>query len=214
MTRRPVAGATPNRSALEGTPPTTGWTRLLRAGVFGTASLLLAGLAHVLGGGGRPDLGLGLLLVAATGTVAVVLTARRCGLPLLLPTLGAEQLTLHALLTDGGSMSCAAMPAVHGGAMACAPVAAAAPHGSTVSTWLMFGSHALATVVTAWLLARGEAAVWRLAERLVRAALPTVTRWPSLALTGTGGPLPAPVVSPHRADPPPRGPPACLPAVG
>src|SRR3954454_10511944 len=143
MTARSAAPAQAPAPGFQGPLPTTGWTRLLRAGAFGTASLLLAGLAHVLGGGGLPDLGLGLLLVAATGTVAVVLTARRCRLPLLLTTLGAEQLTLHALLTDDGSLSCAAMPAVHGGAMACAPLAAAAPHGSTVSAWLMFGSHAL-----------------------------------------------------------------------
>ena len=204
--RRPRAP----RSPLWGNSADDGVARVLRAGVFGTASVLLAGLAHVLGGGRLPDLGLGLLLVAATGTVAVVLTARRCRLGLLLTALGAEQLTLHALLASSGSASCAAMPAVHAGAMTCAPVDAAAPHGSTTLALLMLGGHALATVVTAWLLARGEAAVWGLADRLVRAALPAVTPWPAAPGARASSPLPARVVSPHRTDPPPRGPPTLL----
>jgi hypothetical protein len=215
---RARGSAPPTPTALSAaTPPTAGWARLLRATAFGTASLLLAGLAHLLGGGRLPDLGLGLLLTAATGMVAVVVTARRCRLPLLLTVLTAEQLILHLLFAADGVRSCAAtstMPALHNNAVICGSEAAAQTLAHPL-TLLMLAAHLLATALTAWLLARGEKALWRLADRVVRAALPTLASWPAaapreLALT----PLRALTAAVHRDDAPTRGPPRVCPAVG
>jgi hypothetical protein len=197
------------------TVPTTGWARLLRASAFGTASLLLAGLAHLVGGGELPDPGLGLLLIAATGMVAVVVTARRCRLPMLLTVLGAEQLLLHALLDSSEPVAACAQPAVHGG-MVCLPVTgpAAVAVGHSLSL-VMFSAHVLATVLTAWLLARGEAALWRLADRVVRAATAAVTSWPAAApRVLVVSPLRSMTARVLRDDAPPRGPPARCSALG
>jgi hypothetical protein len=211
---RRSAPAAPTPSGSPG--PTKGWTRLLRASVLGTASLLLAGLGHLAGGGETPDLGLGLLIVAATGMVAVVVTARRCGLPLLLTVLGAEQLVLHALFTGADPAGCASPAAsmLHGAAI-CLPggdaVRNAASHPLPL---LMLAAHLLATVLTAWLLARGEAALWRLADEVVRAATAAVTPWPAagprVLAVGSLGTMTARV---FRDEVPPRGPPAAWPAV-
>jgi hypothetical protein len=197
--------------------PVRGWARLLRVAALGTSSLLLAGVAHVAGGGHLPGLGLGLLLIAVTGALAVVLTARRCRLPLLLLVLGVEQIVLHTLFEASRPMDCAAaaiMPAVHEPAMLCRPVAAVATGDHSLSL-VMLVAHVLATAVTAWLLSRGEAALWRLADSVVRAALPRTTPWPA-------APPQAPALSPlrtlvalvHRDDAPPRGPPAIGLALG
>jgi hypothetical protein len=197
------------------TVPTTGCTRVLRVTAFGAASLLLAGLAHILGGGRLPDLGLGLLLTAATGMVAVVLTARRCRLPLLLTVLGAEQLILHALFTDADPVPCAtsAIPALHGGATCLPPAEAAVAAASHPLPLLMLAAHLLATVATAWLLARGEAALWRLADRVVRAATAAVTPSPSSAPAVLSvSPLRTLTARVLRDDAAPRGPPTPWPA--
>ena len=51
------------------------------------------------------------------------------------------------------------------------------------ATWFsMVGGHVLATVVTAWMLARGEALLWQLADQIVRASLPPAALWPAAAL--------------------------------
>jgi hypothetical protein len=183
--------------------------------VFGTASLLLAGLAHLVGGGQLPDPGLGLLLVAATGMVAVVVTARRCRLPMLLTVLGAEQLLLHALLDSSEPVVACAEPTLHGG-MVCLPVTgpAAVAVGHPLSL-VMLGAHVLATVLTAWLLARGEAALWRLADRVVRAATAAVTSGPAAApRVLVVSPLRSMTARVLRDDAPPRGPPARCAALG
>lgn len=162
--------------------PTSGWARLLRVAGFGTASLLLAGLAHLLGGGRLPGPGLVLVLTAVAGTIAAALTARRCRLPLLATVLAAEQVLLHALFAAAGPMHCttvAAMPPSHLGLPGCAPgvvAATVAPAAQHSGSLVLLCAHAVATALTAWLLARGEAALWRLAERVVRAALPPRSR--------------------------------------
>jgi len=153
--------------------PLTGGMRLLRAGVLGTATLLLATGAHLLGGGELP--GPGTLAVATflVGLLAVTVTARRVRLRLLLPLLGVEQGLLHVVLdatTSPTTCSPAAGHALHaaGAALTCAPgqpMAMSAPAG-----WSMALAHLLATAVTAWVLTRGEATLWALAERVVGAA--------------------------------------------
>jgi hypothetical protein len=78
------------------------------------------------------------------------------------------------------------------------------------ATWLpMVGGHVLATVATAWILARGEALLWQLADRIVRASLPPAALWPAAAFRVLAvGPL-APLYLPPTWDTAsPRGPPA------
>ena len=197
--------------------PTAGWTRLLRIAVFAVASLLIAGLAHLAGGGRPPSAGLGLVLAALTGTVAAAVTARRCRLPLLAVVLSAEQVVLHLLFAASGPMDCAsaaAMPVSHLGVLSCPDGAATATAHS--ESLLMLGAHTFATALTTWLLARGEAALWRLADRVVRAALPLLAaRWPARApRVRVLPPLPAArAASPHQPAAP-RGPPAGCTATG
>ena len=194
--------------------PTAGWARLVRVAAFGGTSLLLASLAHLVGGGQLPGAGLLLVLAVVTGAVAAVVTARRCRLPLLLTVLTVEQVGLHTLFT-AGPLDCpaapavltAAMPAGHTGSLICTPgLDATAGHPDPL---LMWAGHLLATALTGWLLARGEAVLWRLAERVVRAAHPPRTSWPALAPRPRAFPLllrlPAP---PPEGDAAPRGPPA------
>ncbi len=191
--------------------PTGGWVRIVRVTVLSGASLVLAALAHLLGGGALPSPALSLPLLLITGTIAALVTARRCRLPVLLPVLGAGQLILHLLLeassrTPGAAAGSVTTP--HTGHALCPAGLAAAVHAPS---WLMLAGHLLATALTAWVLARGEAALWRLADRFVRAARPQLTAWPaslpSLRVLET-----QPLLTPswRSDDAAPRGPPRWL----
>lgn len=157
-------------------PPLRGARRVLRSAVLGSASLALAVGAHVAGGGAAPGAGLLLLTAALVGLVALTATARRVRLTWLAPLLGLEQALLHALFQALGStavLCTAATSAGHAGhhadaALACVPAAGSAT--MTMPDWPMLLAHLLATLATAWLLVRGESALWSLAERVVRAA--------------------------------------------
>ena len=50
------------------------------------------------------------------------------------------------------------------------------PMAAAEASWQMIVAHAAATAVTAWMLARGEAWLWRTAEQAVRVAGTTLTR--------------------------------------
>jgi hypothetical protein len=153
-----------------------------------------------------------LLLAAGVGTVAIVVTARRCRLPRLLTVLLAEQLVLHAVLGASSPAGCPAMPTMadgHGAAM-CTGLGAGdlaqTPHSISLA---MVASHLVATVLTAWVLTRGEAALWRLADRIVDATRPPQTSWPVAAPhIRVVGSLPAAHVLLRGQDAAPRGPPS------
>ena len=198
--------------------PTRGAVRLLRTGVLSGSSLLLAVVAHALGGGPPPGVRTILLLACVTAAVALAATAQRCRLSFLLPLLGAEQLLLHLLLPAAGPAACAGpggtMPAGHLGTLPCAALAdgsaADQPGGPG-----MLAAHAVATALTAWLLTRGEAALWRLADHVVRAALPALAVLPPLrrpVRAHASRPAPHPVTLAEDAAP--RGPPVLAPAAG
>lgn len=145
--------------------PVRGGWRLVRAGVLGGSSVLLAVGAHLLGGGVGPSAAVVALTVCLAGLIAVSVTARACRLPLLLTVLGLEQAGLHLLF---GATSAAAScgpgpgPAAHGlhaGAMCVSP----AGHAGMAEPGLsMVVAHVAAVIATAWLLARGERWVWAL----------------------------------------------------
>ena len=189
--------------------PVRGGWRLLRAGVLGGSSVLLAVGAHLLGGGSAPSAAVVALTVCLAGLVAVSVTARRCRLPLLLTVLGVEQAGLH-LLFGAASAAASCSPTVgsaahglHVGAM-CA--SAAGPGGMAEPSLGMVLAHVAAVIATAWLLARGELWVWALVAtataavtvrpsrrrsrpaRLVPVAVFAVAGSPLLALAPTRGP--------------------------
>ena len=187
--------------------PTTGRVRVARAGVLGGTSLVLATGAHVLGGGSLP--GVGVLLVAGMllGLLAAVLTARRVRLPALLALLGVQQLALHELFGLAAAAptctSTASTYAARGGhaahliggadplVSACAGAAGAMAMPGAPA-WVMPAAHVAALLVTAWVLACGEAWLWRTVARVAAAAGLAVGH-PSLPAPQRGRPVAPPV---------------------
>lgn len=175
---------------------------LLRTGLLSIATVSLAAGAHVLAGGTLPALPVLAALIALTLLVSVLATKVRLGLPAMTAVLGAGQLLLHeafgALSGTTGPM--AGMPTGHqhddGAAFASAlqhlstgpgsPAAAASGgHPLLAHDPGMLLAHAAATLLTALMLARGEAALWALAAWLMPlfrvaspAALPVLSRAP------------------------------------
>jgi hypothetical protein len=146
--------------------------RMLRTAAVAGPVLSLAASAHLLGGGVLPPapvLGACLALVVLC---TVVLTGRKMAAPALAGILLAGQGILHAAFTVlSVSARPAAVPAihVHGGppgvpSLPAEPV----PHGHLATDFepQMLGLHIVATLVTALLLAKGEAALWALAAWL------------------------------------------------
>ena len=151
--------------------------RFTRVSVLGGTSFVLAVVAHSAGGGHLP--GVGVLAVAALvlGLVAVPLTTRRLRLPQLVAVLGVEQVLLHFVLAAAAAVAACAPHAAnvaghhqHTAIDSCAPVAGNPAAELIPSDWPMWAFHALALLATAWLLARGEAWLWRTADRIARAA--------------------------------------------
>ncbi|MDI3242734.1 hypothetical protein QK292_14340 [Arthrobacter sp. AL08] len=177
----------------------------LRSAMVALTILSLAAGAHTLAGGQLPVSGILLALLALTGLAATTATRLKLNLPALAGLLGAGQLLLHEAFTAlspqalGGSASGPAGPAAphHLAAIphflgpelqtASSGTAAEAPFVSL----LMLAGHALATLLCAVLLARGEDALWSLAawlRPLLRlpapvapdvVAVPAVTGWPA-----------------------------------
>jgi hypothetical protein len=208
--------------------PTAGRVRVARASVLGGTSLLLATGAHVLGGGSLP--GVGVLLVAGMllGLLAAVLTARRVRLPALLALLGVQQLALHELFgLAAAAPACtptASAYAAHGGHAAhlaggadplvssCVGAAAGMATMSGAPAWVMTAAHVVAVLVTAWVLARGEAWLWRTVARVAAAAGLAVGR-PALSSPRRRQPVGRVVTTCRnavRSAAAPRGPPLVL----
>ena len=151
----------------------TGPVRLLRICALTAASMALAVGAHAAGGGRLPGAGGLLLLSAGVALVAGVLTSVRLRGPVLVGVVGIGQWLLHhalmALSGLGGPAQTLTVHAQHGSMTIHADGSAATMglgHGAGDSA-TMLGWHVVATVLTAWLLARGEAALWRVVTRLV-----------------------------------------------
>lgn len=154
--------------------------RLLRTGLICSTIVGLAAGGHLAGGGTLPAPAVLAAVCALTVLPVAALTRIRLSLPVLTVLLGAGQVWLHwafhALSRgahDGSAVlgghahhvsNLVAEPAVH------SPVAVA-------GDGQMFAAHAVATIVTAVLLARGEKALWLVAawlRPLVRLPLPFV----------------------------------------
>ena len=149
----------------------------LRSALLSLTVLSLAAGAHTLGGGELPAVGIMLALLALTGLASTAATRLRLNLPALAGLLGAGQLVLHEAFTVFSAPALAgAVPGPagrlsphHAGTVqlpagADSPLAASGMDSEL--SLLMLAGHALATLLCAVLLARGEAALWSLAAWL------------------------------------------------
>lgn len=186
--------------------------RLPRAVAFSAAMLALAAAAHVLGGGVLPQPAILAGIVALVLAPITILSKTRITAPVMIGLLGSSQLVLHWAF-DAFSVSTEFTPSpgthVHGEPPLSPGGPALMPEHALVPAALMLALHAAATLATALVLARGEAAVWALAAWLrplvrILAAL-AIPEWPQPA-------APAAVVIPFRWRnlrlPALRGPPA------
>lgn len=189
--------------------------RLLRTGLIGSIIVGLAAGGHLAGGGRLPEPGILIALCALTVLPVSVLTKFRLSLPVLAAVLGAGQAWLHLAFhsfSDPAAVTGRALSghAHHESGLALVPFGAAAPVHVAVDDWQMFAAHAVATMVTAVVLARGEEALWALAawlRPLVKILVPC-----AVVPARVPGRCAAPVVLPRdqlvRRMPARRGPPA------
>ncbi len=198
--------------------------RWLRSAAIGVTILALAAGAHTLAGGVLPAPILMLALTALTGVVSVAVTSIRVPLALMLALLGASQLLLHNAfdLLSNPMVSTAPLvdPAMAhhlmGVPTALAPQATAMAQmsmqpGHPLAALAMMLAHVGAILAAAVVLAKGEEALWLLADwlrplaRLAAQANVAVAPFPSL--TAANGPIRPQPWRNLRADSR-RGPPA------
>jgi hypothetical protein len=145
--------------------------RLLRGLTVSMTGAMLGIGGHLLAGGPVPAAPAVLLLVVMAAAACTLASDRQWSFLRLLVALGGVQLVVH------GAMGLQMGPRMDGQASA-QLVATGGPSWQAAgpSGWVMVGAHALAAVVTAWLLRQGEALLWRLVERLrPRPLWPTVS---------------------------------------
>jgi hypothetical protein len=196
--------------------------RLFRSGLIGAVILGLAAGGHLAGGGQLPEPAILTALCAVAMIPVAVLTRFRLSFPVLAGLLGAGQAWLHWSFgaLSAGMPATVPEPMAHGhaghAAAALAPeiFSQAVPASAAGMDGLMFAAHAVATLGTALLLARGEQALSALA-----AWLRPLVQLPAPHAIGpvrVPGPAPAPVIlpmdRPGRRLPTRRGPPAFVPA--
>jgi hypothetical protein len=131
--------------------------------------VLLASGAHAFGGGVLPEPGIMVLLFVLALVPVTLLAGRRITAPVMAVLLCSSQLILHEAF-DTLSTASGFMPArgehVHGlGAVLPAAAAGMGMHAAVPGV-LMLVAHAVATLVTALVLAKGETALWMLAAWL------------------------------------------------
>ncbi|GHG59193.1 hypothetical protein GCM10012320_33200 [Sinomonas cellulolyticus] len=161
--------------------------RLPRAAAVSGSTVLLAAAAHTAAGGSLPDPLIGAGLLALVLLPSVWLCGRKVSQAAMVAVLGVGQLTLHEAF-NVLSQSSATVPTLGptaGHVHVLAPLAAhaAGAAGHSEGTGMLL-AHALATLATAILLARAEAALWALGDwlrPLVRMlALPALHPAPSV----------------------------------
>ncbi|MDQ1056687.1 hypothetical protein QFZ23_000588 [Arthrobacter globiformis] len=154
--------------------------RLFRAALVTLMSVSLAAAGHVLGGGQLPDI----VTLAVTAVLllgpAAWLARRELSFSVLFGVLGAGQLTLHAAFTAfspgasclprlplaqlPGSLAPLAGGLTHGGHadLSCTAAMETMPMDEGANSPAVLAGHLLAMLATAWLMRRGEAALWQL----------------------------------------------------
>lgn len=177
----------------------------LRSAMVALTVLSLAAGAHTLAGGRLPSPGILLALLALTALASTTATRLKLNFPAMAGLLGAGQLVLHKAFTAFSvpASGTSSEPAGHAAPHHLGPVAlsvggdgqfaASVPDSQfALLSLLMLAGHALATLLCAVLLARGEAALWSLAAWLrpllglpvpaapaAVAAPPAVIGWPA-----------------------------------
>lgn len=142
--------------------------RLPRAGVLALTVLTLAAAAHLGAGGQFPTPAIMMALAAVVGLSAVLLAGLKMTAPLLAAYLGGAQLGLHlGFSTLSASAVPGSEPSRHLLELAATgplTLESAATHRHLMvdAGSPMTFAHAIATLATAFLLARGEAALWAL----------------------------------------------------
>lgn len=193
--------------------------RFLRTSLIGSIVLGLAAGGHLAGGGILPAPAILTALCALTILPVAILTRARLSLPAVAGLLGTGQLCLHwAFCALSGASTVAPLQSLHAGHVPLAPasetVGAIASTHTAASDWQMFAAHAVATLGTSMLLARGEQALWALAAWL-RPLIQLPAPAPLQLLRGPA-PRAVPVLLPHGLRglrlPSRRGPPALVPA--
>jgi hypothetical protein len=143
--------------------------RLFRAALVTSLAVSLAVAGHLLGGGQLPDIGTVAVTAAVLLAPAAWLARRQLSFAVLFGVLGAGQLTLHtAFAAFSPGASCLPQLSVaplthygHAGLNCTAAMETVSMDGGANSPAMLAG-HLLATLATAWLLRRGEAALWQL----------------------------------------------------
>jgi hypothetical protein len=186
--------------------------RFPRAVALTAAMFALAAGAHVLAGGSLPEPAILAGLLAVVLAPVMILAKLRITTPFMAALLGVGQLVLHEAF-NALSVSAGFTPVAGGHLHGAGPVPLTAlalmPEHAAAPGALMLILHAVATLATALVLARGEAAVWALAAwlrpliRILTAVVvpdwphlpaPHLTvvasRWRSLRLPALRGPPP------------------------
>ncbi|HYN30560.1 MAG TPA: hypothetical protein VES95_11950 [Dermatophilaceae bacterium] len=184
--------------------PAAGRWRALRAAVAATVMVGLSTSAHTLAGGTAADPALLLVLAALVAPLCWWSTRIRLRPAHLVALLLGGQALVHLALTTMAPAGSGTATRVAGHAHgALVPVLAAPGAGATdpatgAPGLLMLGAHVAATVLTAAVLARGEALLWAVARRLLTSpARPTLRARP----VRLGLPAPAVALTPALAGP-------------
>ena len=191
--------------------------RFSRAVVLTAAIFILAAAAHVFAGGSLPEPAIACGLLVLTLAPVMVLTSVKICAPAMAAALGSAQIVLHGAF-NALSVSVGFSPVggehLHGAGSSSLPAASLMAGHPAEPAFPMLALHALATLLTALALARGEAALWALAAWLrpllllltamaihPLTPLPAwpdaviVSRWRNLRLPALRGP---PIVFPAR----------------
>ncbi|MGF4044998.1 hypothetical protein ACX800_17165 [Paenarthrobacter nitroguajacolicus] len=152
----------------------------LRSGAISIVVVLLAAVAHLVGGGELPSAPVLLALVALTTLAATLATRFKLNFFTMAGLLGAGQLALHEAFTALSPIAVSQQQTNHhlGGEAFSTGLDISATHTHELGTAfgaMMFVGHVLATIVSAVILAKGEDALWQLAAWLrPLLALPTL----------------------------------------
>jgi hypothetical protein len=143
--------------------------RLVRSAAFAAVCVLLAALAHRLAGGDGPTAWA--LTVAAAGVFAgsAMLAGRERSPVLITSVLLVAQGGLHELFNHGATVK-AILTSRLWASVPAAPVGDHQTHGLGISLGMLL-AHLTAALVTAWWVARGEAALWSILRRVGIAAV-------------------------------------------
>lgn len=169
----------------------------LRSAMVASTIVVLAAGAHVVGGGQLPAPAILAALLALTGLVSTLATRLRLNAAAMTGLLGAGQVVLHeAFAAFSAPVAGAATGASptgtighhDGGIPLPVPAEHMQPHALDSALALsMLAGHALATLLCALLLARGEAALWSLAawlRPLLQLPAPVVPHAPAVPAAG------------------------------